>query len=69
MAATRGSRRREQIVAELDKLLECGISGSVYFVDDNFIGNRKAALELLPHLIEWQKRTGYPCCASPARRR
>jgi len=31
----------------------------VYFVDDNFIGNRKAALELLPHLVKWQKKTGY----------
>ncbi len=49
----------EQITRELDKLVECGIYGSVYFVDDNFIGNRKAALDLLPHLIEWQKRTGY----------
>ena len=49
----------EQIIAELDKLRECGVTGSVYFVDDNFIGNRKAALDLLPHLIEWQKRTGY----------
>jgi radical SAM superfamily enzyme YgiQ (UPF0313 family) len=49
----------QQITAELDKLLECGITGSVYFVDDNFIGNRKAALDLLPHLIEWQKKTGY----------
>lgn len=49
----------EQVVAELDKLLECGISGSVYFVDDNFIGNRKAALDLLPHLVKWQKRTGF----------
>jgi radical SAM superfamily enzyme YgiQ (UPF0313 family) len=49
----------QQITAELDKLLECGITGSVYFVDDNFIGNRKAALDLLPHLIEWQKRTGF----------
>jgi radical SAM superfamily enzyme YgiQ (UPF0313 family) len=48
-----------QITAELDKLLECGIRGSVYFVDDNFIGNRKAALDLLPHLVEWQKKTGY----------
>ena len=49
----------EQVVAELDKLVACGISGSVYFVDDNFIGNRKAALELLPHLVEWQKRHGF----------
>jgi radical SAM superfamily enzyme YgiQ (UPF0313 family) len=49
----------KQITAELDRLMACGLSGSVYFVDDNFIGNRKAALDLLPHLIEWQKRTGY----------
>jgi len=49
----------QQITAELDKMLECGIRGSVYFVDDNFIGNRKAALDLMPHLIEWQKKTGY----------
>src|SRR6516225_3024935 len=49
----------EQIIAELDKLRECGLTTTVYFVDDNFIGNRKAALDLLPHLIEWQKRTGY----------
>ena len=38
---------------------ECGIADTVYFVDDNFIGNRKAALDLLPHLIEWQKKHGY----------
>ena len=49
----------QQIIAELDKLRECGVTDTVYFVDDNFIGNRKAALDLLPHLIEWQKRTGY----------
>ena len=49
----------EQVTAELDKLLECGLTGSVYFVDDNFIGNRKAALDLLPHLVEWQKRNGF----------
>ncbi len=49
----------QQIVAELDRMVECGIRGSVYFVDDNFIGNRKAALELLPHLAEWQRRTGF----------
>jgi hopanoid C-2 methylase len=49
----------QQIIAELDRLRECGMTDTVYFVDDNFIGNRKAALDLLPHLIEWQKRHGY----------
>lgn len=50
----------QQIIAELDKLLECGLTSSVYFVDDNFIGNRKATLDLLPHLVEWQKTRGFP---------
>ena len=34
--------------------------GSVYFVDDNFIGNRRAVRELLPHLVAWQKRNRLP---------
>jgi hopanoid C-2 methylase len=50
----------EQILAELDALLAAGISGAIYFVDDNFIGNKKAARTLLPHLIAWQKKRGYP---------
>ncbi|HZT90117.1 MAG TPA: DUF4070 domain-containing protein [Stellaceae bacterium] len=49
----------EQVVAELDALLDAGIAGSIYFVDDNFIGNKKAARALLPHVIAWQKRRGY----------
>ena len=49
----------EQILRELDKLQAYGITGSVYFVDDNIIGNRKAIKELLPHLIAWQKQNGY----------
>lgn len=49
----------QQITAELDRLLQCGLLGAVYFVDDNLIGNRRALLELLPHLIDWQKRNGY----------
>lgn len=49
----------EQIIAELDKLVANGVAGSVYFVDDNFIGNRRAARDLLPHLVAWQKRNGY----------
>lgn len=49
-----------QVLAELDAMLARGPIGAVYFVDDNFIANKKAALDLLPHLIEWQKRRGYP---------
>jgi radical SAM superfamily enzyme YgiQ (UPF0313 family) len=50
----------EQVVAELDLMRRYGQVHAVYFVDDNFIGNRKAAKELLPHLIDWQRRNGYP---------
>uniref|UniRef100_B8HSF7 Radical SAM domain protein n=1 Tax=Cyanothece sp. (strain PCC 7425 / ATCC 29141) TaxID=395961 RepID=B8HSF7_CYAP4 len=50
----------EQILQELDTMLASGNPGAVYFVDDNFIGNRRAVTELLPHLIDWQKRNGYP---------
>jgi hopanoid C-2 methylase len=51
----------EQITAELDAMCaQVGHPPSVYFVDDNFIGNRKAARDMLPHLVEWQKQRGYP---------
>jgi len=50
----------KQILAELDAMLARGPIGAIYFVDDNFIANRKAARELLPHLIAWQKERGYP---------
>jgi hopanoid C-2 methylase len=50
----------QQIIAELERLVDAGVPGSVYFVDDNFIANRKAVAELLPHLIAWQKKRGYP---------
>src|SRR5690349_8569029 len=48
-----------QVLAELDLIAAAGAT-SVYFVDDNFIGNQKAALELLPHLVDWQVRNRYP---------
>jgi len=48
-----------QILEELDVIAAAGAT-SVYFVDDNFIGNQKAAHELLPHLVEWQRRNRYP---------
>jgi radical SAM superfamily enzyme YgiQ (UPF0313 family) len=51
----------QQIIAELDTMFaQPNPPATLYFVDDNFIGNRKAAKEMLPHLIEWQKRNHYP---------
>jgi radical SAM superfamily enzyme YgiQ (UPF0313 family) len=51
----------EQVIAELDAMRsQPRCPTTVYFVDDNFIGNRKATREMLPHLVEWQQRNGYP---------
>jgi radical SAM superfamily enzyme YgiQ (UPF0313 family) len=47
-----------QIVRELDALREQGWKDTVFLVDDNFIGNRKRAKELLRALIEWTGRSG-----------
>lgn len=50
----------DQVIAELDAMLERGNPGNVYLVDDNLIGNRKAAVALLERLVEWQRARGYP---------
>jgi len=49
-----------QVTQELDALLSRGNPGAIYFVDDNFIANPKAAMELLVELVRWQKERGYP---------
>lgn len=48
------------IILELDSIYDLGWQGPVFIVDDNFIGNKKRVKgELLPILIEWQKKHGH----------
>jgi radical SAM superfamily enzyme YgiQ (UPF0313 family) len=49
-----------QMLAELDRLYALGWRGSVFLVDDNFIGNKKEALRLLPAIADWQRERGFP---------
>ncbi len=54
------TKSNEQILTELEALHALGWRGSLFLVDDNFIGNKKEALRLLPAVAEWQRERGYP---------
>ena len=55
------TKRKEQLIAEMDALYEHGWRGSLFIVDDNFIGNKKKLkAEILPALIEWKESRRFP---------
>lgn len=60
-----GNRTRtkttDQVIQELESLFRTGWRGSVFLVDDNFIGNKSKLKEsVLPAMIAWMKKRRYP---------
>jgi len=50
-----------QVIAELEKIYSLGWREGVFFVDDNFIGNKKKLKdEILPSLIQWMEERKQP---------
>ena len=50
-----------QILSEFETLYSAGWRGSLFIVDDNFIGNKaKLKREVLPALIEWMRQHRHP---------
>ena len=50
----------DQFLQELQAIYDQGWRGSLFIVDDNFIGNRIAIKEMLPHVMAWMKSRNYP---------
>jgi len=50
----------DQVLHELDALHRLGWRGSIFVVDDNFIGNRREAAKLLPEIARWQDAHHHP---------
>lgn len=53
------TKTTEQVIGELDSLYRAGWREGIFFVDDNFIGNRRYLKEsLLPAVIHWRESHG-----------
>ncbi len=50
----------KQVIAELETLYRLGARGSVFICDDNFIGSKKHARDLLSELTPWLRSRGEP---------
>jgi len=50
----------EQFITELEGVRDSGFYGSIFVVDDNFVGNKSKTKALLTRLIAWQEENSYP---------
>lgn len=49
----------QQVISEIEAMYKSGMR-SVFVVDDNLIGNKKAIKEVLREVVRWQREKGYP---------
>src|SRR6266498_688620 len=49
-----------EICAELAAVERLGFQGYIFLVDDNFIGNKRKAKDMLAELASWNRRHNYP---------
>jgi len=55
------TKDKDQIIREIESVYASDFRGQVFFVDDNFIGNKKKLKEeILPAVIEWMERRRHP---------
>lgn len=54
------TKSSEQMTQEINALYNAGFRGTLFFVDDNLIGNKSNLRKFLPELIQWQKERLYP---------
>jgi len=54
------TKEPEQALAELQTLYDLGWRGSLFIVDDNFIGNQRNVKRFLKELIPWMQQHNYP---------
>lgn len=54
------TKEPEQALAELQVLYDLGWRGSLFIVDDNFIGNQRNVKRFLRELIPWMQQHNYP---------
>lgn len=55
------TKSTKQILSELENIYNIGFRGNLFFVDDNFIGNKNILkTDLLPAMISWMREKNHP---------